>query len=43
MNRMHELTSVLVASSLRYWRMELMRLISMYAAYHVLVIDALFH
>ena len=34
---MHELTNVLVASSVRYWRMELMCLISMYAALHVLM------
>ena len=31
------LASVLVASLVRYWRMELMRLISMYAALHVLM------
>ena len=35
---MHELTSVLVASSVRCWGIELMRLISMYAALHVLMI-----
>ena len=35
---MHELTSVLVASSVRYWQIEFMRLISMYAALHVLMI-----
>ena len=29
---MHELTNVLDASSVRYWRMGLMRLISIYAA-----------
>ena len=34
---MHELTNVLVSSSVRYWRMELMCLISMYAALHVLM------
>ena len=34
---MHELASVLVASSVGYWRMEFMRLISMYAALHVLM------
>ena len=34
---MHELTNVLVATSVKYWRMELMRLISMYAALHVLM------
>ena len=34
---MHELTSALVTSSVRYRRMELMRLISMYAALHVLM------
>ena len=35
---MHGLANVLVASSVRYnWRMELMRLISMYAALHVLM------
>ena len=34
---MHELANVLVASSARYWRMELMCLISMYAALHVLM------
>ena len=31
---MHELTNVLVASSVRYWRMELMCLISIDAALH---------
>ena len=31
------LASVLIASLVRYWRMELMRLISMYAALHVLM------
>ena len=35
---MHELTSVLVASSVRHWQIELVRLISMYAALHVLMI-----
>ena len=35
---MHELTSVLVASSVRYWRTELMCLISMYAALRVLMV-----
>ena len=35
---MHELTSVLAASSVRYLRMELMYMISMYAASHVLMI-----
>ena len=35
---MHELTNVLVVSSVRYWQMELMRrLISVYAALHVLM------
>ena len=34
---MHELLSVLVASSVRYWRMKLMRLMSTYAALHVLM------
>ena len=34
---MHGLANVLVASSVRYWRMELMHLISMYAALHVLM------
>ena len=34
---MHELTNVLIASSVRYWRMELMRQISIYAALHVLM------
>ena len=29
---MHGLANVLVTSSVRYWRMELMRLISMYGA-----------
>ena len=38
LDRMHELTSVLVASSVRYWRIELMRLISMYVALHVVMI-----
>ena len=38
---MHELTSVLVASSVRYCQTELMRLISMYAALHVLMICCL--
>ena len=36
LDRMHDLTNVLLASSVRYWRMELTRLISMYAALHVL-------
>ena len=31
---MHELTNVLDATSVRYWRMELMRLISIDAALH---------
>ena len=35
---MHELTSVLVPSSVRYWRIELMCLISMYAALRVLMV-----
>ena len=35
---MHELTNVLVASSARYWRMDLIRLISMYAALNVLML-----
>ena len=35
---MHELTSVLAASLVRYWQTELMHLISMYAALHVLMI-----
>ena len=35
---MHELTSVLVASSVRHWQIELVRLILMYAALHVLMI-----
>ena len=34
---MHELTNVLVVSSVRYWHMELMPLISMSAALHVLM------
>ena len=34
---MHELTSVSAASSVRCWRMELMRLILMYAALHDLM------
>ena len=34
---MHELASVLDASSVRYWRMEFIRLISMYAALHILM------
>ena len=34
---MHELTNVVVVSSVRYWHMELMHLISMYAALHVLM------
>ena len=38
LDRMHELTSVLAASSVRYWQTELMCLISMYAALHVLMI-----
>ena len=38
LERMHELTSVLVASSVRYWQIELMRLIPMYASLHVLMI-----
>ena len=38
LDRMHELTSVLVASSVRYWQIEPMRLISMYVALHVLMI-----
>ena len=37
LDRMHGLTNVLVASSVRYWRMELLYLISMYAALHVLM------
>ena len=37
LDRMHELTGVLVASSVRYWRIELMRLISVFAALHVLM------
>ena len=37
---MHELTIVLAASSVRYWRMELMHLISMYAALHVLMMSS---
>ena len=37
-DREHELTSAMVASSVRYWRMGLMRLISMYAALHGLII-----
>ena len=40
---MHELTNVLVASSVRYWRVELMHLISMYAALHTRSDDVLFH
>ena len=35
---LHELTSILVASSVRYWQIELMRLISMCAAVNVLMI-----
>ena len=35
---MHELTIVLVASSVRYWQMELLCLISMYAAVHILML-----
>ena len=35
MDKMHELTSVLLASSVRYWRMELTPPISVYAALHV--------
>ena len=34
---MHQLTSVLVASSVSYWGIELMHLISMYAALHILM------
>ena len=37
LDRIHELTSVLVASLVRYWQMELMRLISMYAVLHILM------
>ena len=38
---MQELTNVLVSSSVRYLRMELMRLISMYAVLHVLMKNSL--
>ena len=35
LDRMHELPRVLDASSLRYWPMELMRLISVYALFYM--------
>ena len=38
---MHGLTKVLVVSAVRYWRMELMRLISVYVALHVLMMYCL--
>ena len=34
---MHELTNVVVVSSVRYWHIELKRMISVYAALHVLM------
>ena len=38
LGRIHELTSVFVASSVRHWRLERTRLISMYAALNVLMV-----
>ena len=39
---MHDLTNVLLASSVRYWRIEGMRLISMCAVLHVLMMCCFF-